>query len=70
MVTAVLAAVLDLVAYLLELAAWLHKLTGDDRIAFAGVAAHPTGTTGECRLVGGVAVVSRCRMDLRSRLRM
>lgn len=70
MVTTMLAAVPDLVAYPLELVAWLHKPTRDDRIAFAGDAAHPTGTTGGYRLVGGVAVVSRCGMDLRSRLRM
>jgi salicylate hydroxylase len=47
-------AVPDLVACPLELAAWLHKLTRDDRIAFAGDAAHPTagafgvGTIGGC----------------------
>ena len=70
MVTAMLAAVSDLVAYPLELAAWPHKLTRDDRIAFAGNVAHPTGTTGGCRLVGRVTVASRCGMDLRSRLRM
>jgi hypothetical protein len=52
MATAVLAAVSDLVAYPLELAAWLHKLTRGDQ--------HDRR----------VAVVSRCGMDLRSRLRM
>jgi hypothetical protein len=65
MVTAVLAAVPGLAAYPLESAAWLHKLTRDDHIAFG------VGTTVGCRLVGVVvAAVGRCGMDLRNRLRM
>jgi hypothetical protein len=49
MVTAVLAAVSDLAAYPLELAAWLHKLTRDDHIAFACDAAYPTTGSFGCR---------------------
>jgi salicylate hydroxylase len=52
-VTSVLAVVPDFAAYPLESAAWLEKLTRDDRIAFVGDAAHPTaGAFGAGTTVG------------------